>query len=735
MKTKILLAAILMISIMNLYCQIINVPDDQPTIQAGIDVATTGDTVLVAQGTYFENINYNGKAITVASHYLFDPDSANIYNTIIDGSQSVNPDYSSVVTFLTGEDTTSVLSGFTITGGTGMYLSSDDARIGGGIVCYYASAKIIHNIIEGNEVNYSNHAWGAGLASINETGYYWTVVTDNIIRDNHAIAGSGDASGGGVEIWGNARVCNNRIDDNHCISETGFCGGGGFLNVSVNNPPDTLYFYNNIVSNNTVLSNSEAALGGGVFVESSVSFISNNTIQNNQSEGLTYSIGGGIRFYNAIATLYSNTVSFNTTSSTSSNNVSLGGGVSLLYTDAYFTDNTISHNYTSSDEQVDGGGVHFQYPGIIEFEGNLISDNQVSCGNFGWGAGVVCFFPTANMEFRYNEFSNNSGMGTNVFGGGLSIIDAYDNEVTIEANLFLNNTAHFGGGFNEKNCYNVLLTNNLFSGNTSYGGGAIGLYHPESKEVESSTSQKNYRPQVINNTFFLNSASSHAGALRFNGVLNAPVIMNCIFWENNAPDGKDIRNMGSDSLSIYYSNIDTIETNNNIIGLWTGENNIFEDPLFTDEFCHLNNCESPCKNAGTDALEVNGTWHYCPTNDIDNETRPYENTLPDIGIDETPCLETSIKNHGNVLSSIILNNFPNPFKDQTMIEFKISKSDFIILSVVDFTGKNIQSLVSKQLPAGTHQLKWNVKRLPTGIYFLRLEMNGTVETKKFILLK
>ncbi len=42
---------------------IINVPGDQPTIQAGIIAAMNGDEIVVAPGTYFETINFNGKAI------------------------------------------------------------------------------------------------------------------------------------------------------------------------------------------------------------------------------------------------------------------------------------------------------------------------------------------------------------------------------------------------------------------------------------------------------------------------------------------------------------------------------------------------------------------------------------------------------------------------------------------------------------------------------------------------
>ncbi len=78
-----------------------------------------GDTVLVAEGTYSENINFKGKAITVASQFILDQDTSHISATIIDGSQHTNPDSGSVVYMISGEDTTSVLTGFTITGGNG----------------------------------------------------------------------------------------------------------------------------------------------------------------------------------------------------------------------------------------------------------------------------------------------------------------------------------------------------------------------------------------------------------------------------------------------------------------------------------------------------------------------------------------------------------------------------------------------------------------------------------------
>ena len=114
---------------------------------AAIDAATNEDIVLVADGTYYENINYKGKAITVASHFFIDGDETHIENTIIDGSQPIDPDSASVVYFISGEDTTSVLCGFTITGGTGTYIATYNDVSGGGIILWPSGGKICNNII------------------------------------------------------------------------------------------------------------------------------------------------------------------------------------------------------------------------------------------------------------------------------------------------------------------------------------------------------------------------------------------------------------------------------------------------------------------------------------------------------------------------------------------------------------------------------------------------------------
>jgi serine protease len=108
----------------------IHVPADQPTIQQAIDVANTGDVILVSPGTYFENLDYHGKAISIRS--LRGP-----AQTIIDGS-SAGP----VVTLQSGEGTHSTLSGFTIQHGS--------AAFGAGVTLTFASATITRNVFRNN---------------------------------------------------------------------------------------------------------------------------------------------------------------------------------------------------------------------------------------------------------------------------------------------------------------------------------------------------------------------------------------------------------------------------------------------------------------------------------------------------------------------------------------------------------------------------------------------------------
>ncbi|MBM3242726.1 hypothetical protein FJZ31_41225 [Candidatus Poribacteria bacterium] len=171
------------------YGAIIHVPGDQPTIQAGIDAAKDGDTVLVADGTWTgpgnKDLDFKGKAITVTSENGAE-------NCIIDCEGDGRGFY-----FHSGETNKSVVSGFTITNG-----SPNDGN-GGGIYCYESSPTIINNIVEENSVSRG----GGGICCI---------FSDATIQNNEISRNSSSNTGGGIACvdGSSPTIQNNKINGN-----------------------------------------------------------------------------------------------------------------------------------------------------------------------------------------------------------------------------------------------------------------------------------------------------------------------------------------------------------------------------------------------------------------------------------------------------------------------------------------------------------------------------------------
>ncbi|MEA3478758.1 MAG: T9SS type A sorting domain-containing protein, partial [Bacteroidota bacterium] len=333
--------------------QIIHVPADYPTIQEGIDAAGSWfDTVLVAPGTYYENISFIGKRITVASNFIMSGDTMDIINTVIDGSQPANPDIGSTVSFASYEDTTSIICGFTITGGTGTYVPAVDVRSGGGIAIGYSGAKIIHNIIENNSVN-GTHADGGGIGFGPPGDPGFVVIRNNKIRNNEAI--STESAGGGGITSGNAIISNNIIQGN-LARNTGSgsiykCSGGGIFSSGSDNPePVYIEFQGNVISGNKSISESTDEWNG---------------------------YGGGISLYNVYGLIKNNTITENEISTA---NKCLGCGIVCMYSDTslLIEGNTIAHNYYG-DGQSFGGGIMF-YNASARLENNMIYKNHAALG-------------------------------------------------------------------------------------------------------------------------------------------------------------------------------------------------------------------------------------------------------------------------------------------------------------------------------------------------------------------
>lgn len=243
------------------------------TIQEGIDRGSDGDAVIVAEGTYVENIHFHGKNIVLRSKDPTDP--AVVSNTIIDSAKGAG----CVITFSGTEGHTCLFSGFTVRKGSGEngggvcggtresrtrasiennIITGNSADRGGGLA--YCDGTIRSNtisansaewggglawcnaMIEGNTVTGNSARWGGGFAECDG------VIQNNVIRGNSAIAGGGTAYSGG----GGLALCDGAILGNEVSGNSATNWGGG------------LFICSGTVVSNTIVRNSAGNMGGGL---------------------------------------------------------------------------------------------------------------------------------------------------------------------------------------------------------------------------------------------------------------------------------------------------------------------------------------------------------------------------------------------------------------------------------------------------------------------------------------
>jgi hypothetical protein len=340
--SKIALFVVMLTGIHSAFASTIHVPADQPTIQAAIDAAVNGDIVLVSAGTYVENINFKGKAITVRSQ-------SGPSTTIIDGGAK-----NSVVIFASGETRASVLKGFTLTRG--------NAQSGGGILVS-SSPTIVGNIIR------NNHAcsFGGGIA----VSFSSPLIRANWIVANSEASNCSGGGGGGISVVGSAsaEIVGNRILNNS------FGVGGGI---------ELFYAGTPLLLNNVIKGNSAVTQGGGIsLVNATAELLIQNLIYQNRAP-----TGGGMYFTGGSAGpfLVNNTFADNNgsqlgsalfafgsaTHTVLSNNIFVGtAGTTAIYCDLGGFIPTFNSNDSYSPNGTGFGG---DCAGESQKDGNLIVD-------------------------------------------------------------------------------------------------------------------------------------------------------------------------------------------------------------------------------------------------------------------------------------------------------------------------------------------------------------------------
>lgn len=97
----------------------------------------------------------------------------------------------------------------------------------------------------------------------------------------------------------------------------------------------------------------------------------------------------------------------------------------------------------------------------------------------------------------------------------------------------------------------------------------------------------------------------------------------------------------------------------------------------------------------------------------------------------------AVKNGGTINPEefSLSQNYPNPFNPVTVINYQLPKNSNVKLSIYDALGQTVNILVNESQTAGNHNITWDARAFPSGVYFYRLEAGDFVSNMKMILIK
>ena len=374
--------------------QTIRVPSDYPTIQGAIDNSPNGTTILVSPGTYYENIDFHGKAVALQANGASG-------SAVLDGSAFRN---TPVVSFRSGEGRSSILDGFTVQNGSPAtsFLSA------GGILILNASPTVRNSMIVQNKE--------CGIAS-----YY----SSPLIEHNVISGTTHDLTSSGCDIYDPASE----------LSEANFfvTGTGLFVYGFLPGSPETA------IDGNTVLENIGygVSVAGILLVNSGPAVISNNVINGNSSHeapGSGLEVRGDSEPFIVQNVIFNNTINETGDYHEGRNlgagiNIGVGGAGandSFGTAPAYITNNTVAFNQVIGENGTADGGTQVD---LVAPFANVTVANNVMVGTDGdspfdcFADGVASPEPTLthNDAFTYGGTASYSGGCADALGRGGNI--------------------------------------------------------------------------------------------------------------------------------------------------------------------------------------------------------------------------------------------------------------------------------------------------------------------------
>lgn len=654
------------------------------SIQTAMDNCSIDDTVLVAAGTYYENLNWpNIQGIDIISE-------SGPELTIIDGGGT-----DIVIRITTAVDATTIIKGFTIRngfsdygwfGGGGIFcenssptitdniITNNKARCGGGIVCYQMSSPVItYNIISENTAFDS----AGGIACYRGSSPY---ISYNFITTNIANYG-----GGGIVCKENSSptITGNIITGNTAV---GYDGGG--IGCFWNSSP--------IITNNTIYKNSTVGSGGGIkcFGNSSP-IITNNIITNNN--------GGGIYCEIASPTITYNNVWNNTPGD-------FGGcspGTGCISADPLFMDpNVIDYHLQHGSPCIDAGDNNA--PGVPEFD---FDGNPRILDGDGDEIAIV----------DMGAFELNTPVGTDV------VVQPIDNTTgTTPATITFDNVTQAGQttlttsesgpeppiGFQlgTPAIYYDFNTTALYVGNITicidYSDQIfddeenLELLHYESGKWKDRTISLDTDANII-----CARVTSFSTFAIFEQLTPEEQIENLITRvEDLIADGTLNQGQGNALIS---------KLNAALMNLQKGK----IEPAINELQAFINQVEAFI-NAGILSEEV-GQSLIDDANQIINQLQGKGTP----GTDMEPVIQNTF---------VLEQSYPN---SKVKINFSLPQNCFVTLKVYNIVGNEIVSLVNAEKLAGNYAVDFDGRHLPSGVYLFRLHAGEFTKTKKMILIK
>ncbi|MCF8298281.1 MAG: T9SS type A sorting domain-containing protein [Saprospiraceae bacterium] len=720
------------------------------TIQAGIEASTNTDTVLVYPGTYYENIDYLEKSLTVASLYIITPEDSLINQTIINGNQ-----ISRCVKIDECENIS--LIGFTLQ--NGKVIGGSYTGWGGGILIMDTLNGLVSNCKIIN--NTALYGGGLGIGSSN------ILLKSNTIAYNHGIY-----QGGGLDLEGLNNVVFDPVDLNSIYLNYSCTGSdiklyspGEYYEIIVDTftvaEPD--YFFiapfaeYSFLSQNHKIEQIDQDLyvapdgdddNSGLTFEEPLQTISwaQTLIRRNDENPHTIHLAPGIYSPSLNNQVFPIGIKHGTKYigiSTEETVLDAENQTSIIRF-GHYPEDELPKLYLENIKLINASSIGDNYSAIKTLKTDLELNNVIIENSYGdVGSAILCRDGIYN--FKNVEVINNLG-GKAIRISCLTYSTNPILQINMENILISNNYpgqgtgAGSGGGANIRghheivgdyslsmlNCDFNSNHNNFYDGSTGLGGSS-GLF------------LSNYVvADIVNCTFADNTLSYNTGCVIT--AMGADInIYNSILYDN---DGYSFIIWNDENVNISHSLIENGDSNvyyySNGAIIWL-EGNLDENPLWlmSGEFPYMLSETSPCIDAGTLDLPAG---IELPEFDLAGNPRIYGVSI-DMGAYEFQDSVSVLEDIITPITQTIISNYPNPFNPTTTIKLDLAESGEIDLAIYNIKGQKVKTLMDAYSTKGHFEIIWrgiddNKRSVASGNYFIKLKVNGEEKAvSKCVLLK